>query len=193
MVKKKKKPRRRAASKRAVAIAKSLKLDLGCGPNKVGPDWVGVDSRKFPGVDTQHDLTKRWPWADASVDEAHTSHFVEHLTADERIHFANELYRVLKPGAQCKLIAPHWCSERAYGDLTHQWPPICEMWFYYLHKAWREQNAPHNDRYTCNFDATWGYSIEQSLLVKDQENQMFALKNYKGAAQDIVATLTKIG
>ena len=165
-----------------------LKLDLGCGPNKK-EGFLGVDCREFKGVDVVADLRQPWPWADNSVDEIYCSHFIEHLTADARIHFANELYRVLKPGAPAQIIVPHWNSHRAYGDLTHQWPPVSEMWFFYLNKEWRAANAPHNDGYTCDFDATWGYSLRQDLLTRNEEYRQYAISNYKDAAQDIIATL----
>ena len=167
-----------------------MKLDLGCGKNKKD-GFIGVDSRDFEGVDQIVDLTGPWPWEDGSVDEVHCSHFVEHLTAPQRIHFVNELYRVLKPEGKAQVITPHWASTRAYGDLTHQWPPVCEMWFYYLSKDWRAVNAPHNDQYTCDFAATWGYSLHSELLPRNQEFQNFALSFYKEAAQDIFATLVK--
>lgn len=133
----------------------------------------------------------KWPWKDNSVEEAHCSHFIEHLTASERIHFVNELYRVLKPDAKCTVIVPHWSSCRAYGDLTHQWPPVSEFWFYYLSKAWREQNAPHNTGYSCNFDCAWGYNMHQAVATRNQEYQQHALTFFKEAAQDLVATFTK--
>ncbi len=171
------------------AVEGPIRLDLGCGRNpKEG--FIGVDSRDF-GQEITHDLRNPWPWKPDSVDEVHCSHFVEHLTGEQRIHFVNELYRVLKPGAKATLVVPHWASCRAYGDLTHQWPPVSEFWFYYLSKTWRETNAPHNDMYTCDFDATWGYALHQSLLTRNQEYQMHALSFFKEAAQDIIATLTK--
>lgn len=169
-----------------------MKLDLGCGPNK-REGFIGVDSRKFKGVDKVVDLTKKWPWKNNSVEEAHCSHMVEHLTAAERIHFVNELHRVLKPGAKCTLIAPHWSSCRAYGDLTHQWPPVSEFWFYYLSKDWRAINAPHNDGYTCDFECTWGYSLHQDIQARNQEYQIHAMTFWKEAAQDVIATLVKKG
>lgn len=186
----------------------TIKLDLGCGKNKIGPDWTGVDCMSFEGVDVVLNLTeklksvknkdltithtyKAWPWEDNSVDEMHCSHFVEHLTAGERIHFVNEAFRILKPGSSCRVIVPHWASCRAYGDLTHQWPPVSEFWFYYLSEEWRAGNAPHNTDYKCNFACTWGYSMENSLLTKNQEHQQYALQFFKEAAQDIIATLTK--
>ena len=167
-----------------------LKLDFGCGKTK-REGFVGVDCRKFDGVDQVMDLRKDWPWEDGSVTEAHCSHFVEHLTAGERIHFVNELYRVLMSSGKCTLITPHWASCRAYGDLTHQWPPVSEFWFYYLSKDWRAQNAPHNDDYRCDFEAVWGYTIRPELTIRNQEYQQYALANYKEAIMDISATLTK--
>src|SRR5258706_12468749 len=174
---------------------KLLKLDLGCGPHpKEG--FEGVDSLDFKQRYVV-DLREKWPWKDGSVDEGHASHFVEHLTGFERVHFVNELYRVLQKGGKCQIIVPHWASCRAYGDVTHQWPPVSEFWFYYLSKEWRKVNAPHDDiefnpkGYDCDFEATWGYSLHQGILSRNQEYQQHALTYWKEAAQDIIATLTK--
>lgn len=173
-----------------------MKLDIGCGKNKK-EGFVGVDQYAMEGVDVVLDLRGAWPWETDSVDEAHSSHFIEHLTAPERVHFFNELHRVLKPGAKALIITPHWASNRAYGDPTHQWPPVSEMAFYYLSKGWRETQAPHTDvkwnpqGYSCDFEATWGYSMHPALGTRNQEYQQFALQNYKEAAQDTYATLTK--
>jgi hypothetical protein len=174
----------------------SLKLDLGCGPNKK-EGFFGVDIISFPNVDLVFDLKQPWPWEDNSVEEVHTSHFIEHLDANERIHFVNELYRVLKMEGKATMIAPHWASCRAYGDPTHKWPPISEFWFYYLQKEWRLANAPHDDfatcgyGYKCDFDVTWGYSLHPDVIPRNQEYQMIAMTFYKEACQDILATLVK--
>lgn len=168
-----------------------LKIDLGCGINK-REGFIGVDARQFDGkVDQIVDLRAAWPWADGSVEEAHCSHFIEHLGATDRIHFVNELYRVLIPGGKCTVIVPHWASNRAYGDLTHQWPPVSEMWFYYLSKEWRATNAPHNDFYACDFDATWGYAMHPAIAPRNQEYQQHAMQFFKEACQDTIATLVK--
>lgn len=178
-------------------VPEVLKLDIGCGKNKK-EGFLGVDRLPFEGVDYQFNAgVDSWPFENDSVEEAHTSHFVEHLTALERIHFCNELYRVLKPGGKCALVVPHWSSCRAYGDPTHQWPPVSEFWFYYLSKEWRAQNAPHTDAehwdqgFKCDFECTWGYGMHSMVLARNQEYQQFALNFYKEAAQDIHATLTK--
>lgn len=171
---------------------KELNIDLGCGKSKQA-GFIGADRIAFEGVDVVIDLaTAVWPWEDNSVSKAHSSHFVEHLDAVERVHFVNELYRVLKPKAQASIIVPHWASCRAYGDLTHKWPPVSEMWFYYLSKVWREQNAPHNDMYVCNFEVTWGYGLQQELMGRNEEYKAYAMKNYKEAVTDIIATFVKV-
>lgn len=187
-------------NKPAVA-ALPMKLDLGCGQNKKGSDWIGCDQYRMPGVDKVFNLgSGKWPFKDNSVDEAHCSHTIEHLTNFngkwERVHFFNELYRVLKPGAKCLLVFPHWCSNRYYGDPTHA-EPFSEMGFYYLSREWRRTQAPHSDiawnekGYACDFEASWGYNVHPTIAVRNQEYQQNALTFWKEAAQDIIATLVK--
>lgn len=174
-----------------------LRLDIGCGPNK-RQGFTGVDQIAFPGVDTVCDLRQPWPWKDNSVDEVFSSHVIEHFNALERVHFVNELYRVLKVGSKATLIAPHWSSCRAYGDPTHQWPPISEFVFYYWRKDWRKTNAPHTDieffkqGFTCNFEVTWGFQFDQNTANRNQEYQQFAASYYKDVCQDVIANLTKL-
>lgn len=204
-----------------------LKLDLGCGKSKA-PGFLGVDRRKFEGVDfVCHDLGARtwvfdtnvggictsqgdeqdvkacgWVLPDSSVTEVHCSHTLEHFDHNrhnpERVRFMNELYRVLIPGGKATIITPHWCSNRAYGDFTHADKPVSEMFYFYVSKAWRETNAPDNDiqwnedGYSCNFDATWGYSIHPDIQVRNQETQSFALNFWKEAAQDLHSTLVAV-
>jgi hypothetical protein len=176
----------------------TLKLDLGAGPHK-REGFLGVDRHAFTGIDQVVDLTVTpWPWEDNSVIEAHSSHFVEHLDAWQRVAFCNELSRVLVPGGTCQVIVPHWASCRAYGDPSHVWPPVSEFWFYYLSKDWRMLNAPHTDvsvdprGFDCNLEATWGYSLRQDLTLRNQEYQQMAIQNYKEVCQDIIATLKKL-
>jgi hypothetical protein len=187
----------KAARLKKIAVADPLKLDFGCGPHK-REGFQGVDAIEFVGVDFVVDIRRTpWPWDDASVAEANASHFLEHLTAKERCAFVNELHRVLVPGGKCQIVTPHWASNRAYGDPTHQWPPVSEMWFYYLSRTWRMANAPHTDvsvnpdGFSCDLEATWGYAMRQDLLTRNQEYQQSALANYKEAAQDMIATLAR--
>jgi len=216
----------------STAINTPIKLDIGCGKNKkegfIGIDiydFPGVDivadvrrktwlATQVPeelkarmieddGEDEPNELEViAWRFPDNSVDEAHASHFLEHLTnfGDkwERVNFFNELYRILKLGAQASLIFPHWASNRYYGDPTHK-EPFSEMGFYYLKREWRldQGNAPHSDSsvnpngYSCDFEATWSYTLHPGLANRHVETQQFAITWGKEAVQDIVATLTK--
>ena len=174
-----------------------MKIDIGCGPNKK-EGFVGVDQYPFPNVDHVLNVgSESLPFEDGSVEEVHASHFVEHLTATERCHLFNELNRVMAPGAKMTMIVPHWGSSRAYGDPTHQWPPIGEMWFYYLKREWRMAQAPHTDKsnwpqgYDCDFDATWGYSLHPGFTTRNAEFQQFAMNHYREGAQDVIATITR--
>lgn len=187
-----------AKTAKAEAAKEPLRLDLGCGPNKK-PGHIGIDKIKFPGVDKVLDIgSARLPYADASVAEVFSSHFLEHLGATERIHVFNEVFRVLKPNGTFTVIVPHWSSSRAYGDPTHQWPPMGEFALFYTNAKWRGENAPHTDAehwdrgYSCDFDFTWGYSLHPSVGVRSQEYQTFAAQHYKEAVMDMSATLTKV-
>jgi hypothetical protein len=187
-----------AAALRKVPQKPVIKLDIGSGPNpKEG--FEGCDQYSFDGK-VKHVMDVRkypWPWKDGSVSEIHCSHFLEHLTGVERCKFLNECYRVLSIGGKMTVVTPHWASNRAYGDPTHQWPPVAEMMFYYISKGWRMKEAPHTDvsnwkdGYSCDFNATWGYSMHPSLVSRNAEYQQFAFANYKESAMDIHATLVK--
>lgn len=187
-----------------------LKLDLGCGNgDRKRPGFIGVDFEQrpnkdgTPGVDVVHDLTVApWPFEDESVEEVHASHMLEHIPANKRPVIFNELYRILKKGGKGTFITPHWASNRAYGDISHQWPPVSEMFWYYLDKKWRQENAIHldseyrpgaTDAFSCDFRGTpWHYSLAQWTVGRTEEWKMEALARFKEAAQDMIATVTKL-
>lgn len=166
-----------------------LKIDIGCGKSKQA-GFIGVDSIAFEGVDIVHDVREPWPWQDDTVEEVHSSHFVEHLTGPERVKFWNELHRVMKKGATARIITPHWSHACAYGDPTHQWPPMSEWAVYYLNKGWRDVNAPHT-ALTCDFDYTVGGSWDGWLETRNQETKVFAMQHYANSYRDLIFTLTK--
>jgi hypothetical protein len=174
-----------------------IKIDVGCGKRKQ-EGHVGLDRIKFDGVDHVLDAGRaRWPFKDGSVSEAYSSHFLEHLNAEGRAHFANELYRVLVPEGKCKLIVPNWSSGRAYGDPTHQWPPLSAFWFHYLSREWRLQEAPHTDStndkrwFNCDFHAQWVVGVNPSLEGRSSGFMETAMGHYIEVVWDIHATLTR--
>lgn len=172
-----------------------MKLDLGSGPNK-REGFIGVDVLPFDGkVDVVTDLTKAWPWEDASVDEVFCSHTLEHFTMPERCHFARELTRVLKPGAKATIITPHWMHERSYGDPTHQWPAVTWMAYLYWVKSWRDVNAPHTEELLkgVDFDVVGGTNIEEAWQNRNDEMRAFAMTHYNNVCTDLMVTVTKRG
>lgn len=212
----KKKPAPKALGGR---ITNPTRIDIGCGSRKQvaaagEAPWFGIDSIAFPGVDLVFDITSGpWPFRSGTVKQFHCSHVIEHLTWPQRIHFFNELWRVLEKDGKGQLILPHWASMRYYGDPTHQ-SPMSEFAFYYLARWWRiggvphgaqpgaapqAANAPHTDikfnknGYDCDFQVMWGHSLHPLLMTRNQEYQQHALTFWKDAAQDLIATLTKVG
>lgn len=182
----------------AAEVAQPVKIDLGAGKNPK-PGFIGVDSIDFGNGNIICNIGKdRWPWDDSSVDEAHCSHVLEHLTNFndkwERVHFFNELYRVLKPGGTCLVVIPHWGSTRYYGDPTHK-EPFSAMGCNYLDKNWRSTQAPHTDSqhnpngYTCDFEYTGGYNLHPQVTTRNAEYQQFAMTFFAEAAQDLFFTL----
>src|SRR5882724_775101 len=166
---------------KAVPASEPLKLDFGCGKNK-RPNFWGVDIQKFEGVDQVLDVRKApWPWADGSVDEAFSSHFLEHLDWPDRVTFFNELYRVLKVGGTAQIITPDPSNDCFYGDPTHK-APMSGWYSLYLNKAWRDGNAPHAP-YTCDFDFQNGIGWDNSMATRNDEFKMFAGQHYRNAAR----------
>ena len=182
-----------------------IRLDIGCGPNKA-PDHIGMDAIAFPNVDVVHDLrVTPWPFETSSVTSVNCSHVLEHLTNFndqwERVHFWNELHRILVPveynsaGAPvagfARITIPHWASNRYYGDPTHK-EPIGEMSICYLDPAWRKQNAPHTDieynpnGYDCHFACTYDYTLHQGMAGRNAEYVQMAVTFWKEAIQDLI-------
>ena len=105
-----------------------IKLHLGCG-TVVVDGWINVDyslgarlskiptfryfnkKLKLFNVEWQeniflHDLTKKLPWKDNSVDYIYCSHTLEHFTKDNGRYLLSEIYRVLKRGGLARIIVP---------------------------------------------------------------------------------------
>lgn len=190
----------------AAPTVAALRIDLGCGRVK-SDGWVGIDSLDFahnviadlsvgPWVFPKDDRLPRSMFdprtlPDNSVDEARSFHFVEHLTGPQRVQFFNELYRVLKPGAGASIVVPHWSHACAYGDPTHQWPPMSEWACFYLNKAWRDANAPHAG-YTCDFDhpnivGTWDPTLES----RTNETKQFMMSKNINSTRDLQFLIVK--
>ncbi len=141
-----------------------MKLNLGCG-DRVIPGFTGVDiadawiggPHDTPDGYQQVDLAGPWPWEDSSVEEVLAFDVIEHIVDrpnrweymtplpytdatpfrnNGRIHFLNELHRVLKPGARATIETPD--ASRGVGftqDPTHVSPWCRSTFKYFEHGA----------------------------------------------------------
>jgi len=118
-----------------------IRLDIGCGAHKQGPDWVGLDIQKLPGVDIVHDINVHpWPLPDESVLMAIASHLVEHIppvqvtkrgTRFPFIEFMDEVWRVMKFDGEFAIACPHGSSQGYLQDPTHCNPINETTWAYF--------------------------------------------------------------
>lgn len=129
-----------------------IKLDVACGAHKQGPEWVGIDIQKFPGVDIVHDIeTYPWPLPNECVSLAVASHIVEHINPAKFgfINWMNECWRVMKPGGELMIATPYAGSPGYWWDPTHvngctevtwtYFDPTHEskFWEFYKPKPWK--------------------------------------------------------
>lgn len=87
-------------------------LDLGCGPDKAFPHFIGVDNYTATaqfGIDMKPDVvcnvTKLDVFGSASMDFVYSSHCLEHV--EDTKGALKEWWRVVKPGGYLVLYLPH--------------------------------------------------------------------------------------
>ncbi len=185
-----------------------LKLDLGCGQSpKEGYEGVDLYSK-----DAKHkvDLFKfPWPWADSSVDELHSSHFVEHIpdayickkhgaesipcegAQDLLFAFFDEAYRILKPGAKFHVITPACRSERAFQDPTHR-RFIAQSTFFYLNVDWRRIQKLDHYNVKCNFTGDVNFSFDAAAGARHQEVQQQLFQQAWNVIHDWIVVLSAV-
>jgi hypothetical protein len=102
-----------------IKIARTLRLDLGCGPNKQ-PGTFGIDTRSLAGVDLVWDLEEMpWPLPDDLARVVFMTHFWEHISPKKTLPFMAELHRVCQHDAQVLISAPYGTEFRFVQDPTH--------------------------------------------------------------------------
>ncbi|HET7843124.1 MAG TPA: methyltransferase domain-containing protein [Xanthomonadales bacterium] len=170
-----------------------LKLDLACGVAKK-PGFFGVDISADSHADLVCDLrTGPWPWADASVAEINSAHFFEHLTAEQRVLFMDECWRILVPGGKLVVTVPHARSDGAVQDPTHEWPPLVEQSFFYFDREARTKLNIQHYGIKADFQVQIGIAFLPEWAQRPQAERMFALRHFHNVASEITAFLTKRG
>ena len=112
----------------------SVRVDIACGANKAGPDWIGIDVQDLPGVDIVHDLNEfPWPLPDKCASLVLASHYIEHINPANFgfIDFMNEVWRVTKYDGEFAIITPYAGSYGFWQDPTHC-NGVNEATFYYF-------------------------------------------------------------
>ena len=131
-----------------------MRLNLGCADRRID-GFIGVDIAPGPSVDQIVDLEGPWPWPDSSVLEVRAHDVAEHIGDCQhfrfgcttclvqgqtdrlrhplgRIHFMNELHRVLAPNGLALVEVP----SAAHGvgfitDPTHKTPWCLSLFKYF--------------------------------------------------------------
>jgi len=95
-----------------------VKLDLGCGNNPLGPDWIGVDAIDYPRVsivgealEVLHAIRRE------SIDAIHASHFLEHVADLDDMLIA--MTAALRASGTLTIHVPHWSNPHFWSDPTH--------------------------------------------------------------------------
>lgn len=104
-----------------------LRLNLGAADRNF-PGFASVDI--VPPADFVTDLSQRWPWEDGTVEEVVAHDVIEHI--EDRIHFMNELHRVLQAGSKATIETPN--ASRGAGffqDPTHKAPWVLNSFQYF--------------------------------------------------------------
>lgn len=92
-------------------------LDIGCGPHCL-PNAVGIDQKKYPGVEVVHNMNVApWPLDESRFNRLRCQHVIEHIRELEVL--VQEIYRVSRAGAVVDFITPHYSSYASWGDPTH--------------------------------------------------------------------------
>jgi len=82
-------------------------LNLGAGPRGApDPHWVNVDGYPAPGIHFLIDISRRLPFADASVDGVFCEHVLEHFAKADGVRIAREVARILKPDGVFRVVVP---------------------------------------------------------------------------------------
>jgi ADP-heptose:LPS heptosyltransferase/predicted SAM-dependent methyltransferase len=99
-------------------------LDIGCGPNKGFPHFIGVDNRadtKLFNIDMNPDLTvpdasSLKMFADGFCDAVFSSHLLEHIVDHKKA--LSEWWRLIKVGGYLCLYLPH---KKFYPNIGQEW------------------------------------------------------------------------
>jgi predicted SAM-dependent methyltransferase len=190
------------------APTSEVKLDLACGQSP-REGFEGVDLYAV-GAKHKVDLFKfPWPWADNSVDELASSHFLEHIpmsylckkhghehvpcegAQDLFFAFMDECYRILKPQGKMHIVVPTCRSERAFQDPTHR-RFIAQATFFYFSADWRKLNKLDHYLVKCNFSGDVNFSFDSQVSGRHEEVQKELFQHAWNVMHDWIVVLRAV-
>jgi predicted SAM-dependent methyltransferase len=89
---------------RKVRKLDQVQLDIGSGSDDHKSGWITVD---LNGAYITHDLRKKLPLQNSSVQKIYSSHFFEHLPYNDMRKVLKECYRVLKKNGEIYIVVPN--------------------------------------------------------------------------------------
>jgi SAM-dependent methyltransferase len=157
-----------------IVEAEGIGLDLGCGPFKITPACVGVDSGRYDGVIDMPALAFLEEQLDDWYNWIFSSHYLEHEPRASEV--LRHCYRVLKPGGTLMLYVP---DHNVYLDGNGKDPNAEHVNFFTAHslhqmvypigfrveECRQRTTCPPGHRFTGNGNtedprcAEWEYSI----------------------------------
>ena len=84
---------------------KGAYLDIGCGLN-VQPGFHSIDYHWSPKLHICWDVTRGLPLPDNWIAGIFTEHMIEHIPIEAVYRLAEEIFRVLQPGAWVRIVVP---------------------------------------------------------------------------------------
>lgn len=115
-------------------IRVKARVQLHLGGNLPSPGFIVMSEESGAAVDIRHSFDQfPYPLKDSTVDLLVAPDLVEHINPIKKgfIHFMDECWRILKPGAQFMIATPYAGSKAYYQDPTHC-NPCNEATFYYF-------------------------------------------------------------
>jgi ADP-heptose:LPS heptosyltransferase/predicted SAM-dependent methyltransferase len=92
-----------------VPYTRGVGLDLGCGPWKAFPHFIGIDGQAYPGSkggpSLVMDCARLGVFSDGAFDFVFSSHLLEHIEDTRAV--LREWWRVIRPGGHLLLYLPH--------------------------------------------------------------------------------------
>lgn len=101
------------------------RIDVGCGPGKVGS--FGLDRLRYSGVNVVADA-EALPLRAGSAASLRYCHVLEHV---DMVRALREAWRVLRLGGTVEIRVPHFSSVASWADPTHRRGYALRTWAYF--------------------------------------------------------------